>query len=596
MFLGLGLGTHRSLKLSGQSGGDIPEPVARPVATTAPVISGLPRIGETLTATAVVWESAEPIIDYIRVWRRDGVQVAEGDTLQLASAVFSAGDVLTYHEQARNQGGWSAVASSAPVTIQAIPVPTTAQAPEITGTPQLGEVLSASMPTWSSDAEILETELVWLRAGVTMGSGQTLELDDRFTAGDVLHAMARARNAGGWSDAALSEPVTVLAVPVQPPTTDETPAITGTPQMGETLSGAQPGWSSTHAILEEEMVWHRNGAPLSTGPTLTLEAPCEVGDAITLECRARNEGGWSAPATSAPVILERAVTNPDPPRNLVFDAVTTTGFQVLWDAPVDDGGAEISSYELSHRKLPDGAAQVVIGANSPHLLSDLDPGSEYAVEVTALNQAGFRSLPASATQMTDIEVPAGPSADILWSAEELISPVQPGNVIPSIVNGNLRFHSAYGMGDATSIALPNAGIYMAARIAVLPNTNMGALFYLNNAADDPYSEPVASFGYWSGDTVAFERRPNHQLQAAGNLPRDGQFRVFEAWAFGPQTGWRIEGGADFLVQDWASLPEVSHINLFMQWSGEYADVSRLAIRTTMPTEAERETLRAWVGG
>lgn len=90
------------------------------------------------------------------------------------------------------------------------------------------------------------------------------------------------------------------------PVNTAAPAITGTPQVGKTLSASQGSWSNAPSSFAYQ--WNRSGAPIF-GATGSTYAPSsfDVGYTLTVTVTASNSAG-SASSTSA----STAVVAPDP--------------------------------------------------------------------------------------------------------------------------------------------------------------------------------------------------------------------------------------------------------------------------------------------
>jgi hypothetical protein len=125
-----------------------------------------------------------------------------------------------------------------------------------------------------------------------------------FTAGLTYEAQI------GWANSILDNPqwspsLTFVA-PVQIPVNTVLPVITGTAQVGVTLSGSDGTWNSVPTSYTYR--WLANGVAIggATANTFLLTS-AQLGAVITFEVTASNAGGNSAPATSAGTA---AVSNP----------------------------------------------------------------------------------------------------------------------------------------------------------------------------------------------------------------------------------------------------------------------------------------------
>lgn len=88
--------------------------------------------------------------------------------------------------------------------------------------------------------------------------------------------------------------------------------------------------------------------------------------------------------------------NPDPdpvepgaPRNVRLSNIGQDRMDVLWDAPISDGGDPVSGYEVVYRIGASGSLTTVASVGSPQELTDLEPGTIYQVSVRARNSVGW---------------------------------------------------------------------------------------------------------------------------------------------------------------------------------------------------------------
>ena len=80
---------------------------------------------------------------------------------------------------------------------------------------------------------------------------------------------------------------------------------------------------------------------------------------------------------------------PDPPLNLVAEAVAPDRIDLDWDPPEYDGGAEITGYEIETTLHPEDDWDVVATVKrSEWSHEELDPGETHYYRVSAINEAG----------------------------------------------------------------------------------------------------------------------------------------------------------------------------------------------------------------
>ena len=179
--------------------------------------------------------------------------------------------------------------------------------PTITGTAQQGQTLTEVHGTWANNPTSFTYQ--WQQcnsegSGCTGVSGATKQTYT-VPAGDVGHTIRvqeTATNAGGSSAPASSAATTVVIG--QPPANTTPPTITGTAQQGQTLTEQSGTWTNTPTSFAFQWLQCDNLGnsclPIS-GATAQTYVPVasDVGHALRVQEEARNEVGWSAPATSS---------------------------------------------------------------------------------------------------------------------------------------------------------------------------------------------------------------------------------------------------------------------------------------------------------
>lgn len=194
-------------------------------------------------------------------------------------------------------------------------VPANLTLPTITGAAQTGTQLSVSNGTWTGSPTSFLYQ--WYRSGVAI-SGATANAftPTQSEVGTTITAAVTAVNAAGPSAPATS-PATATVAGSAVPANVALPAITGTPQVGSTLTVSTGTWSNSPTTITYQ--WKANGTSIagatSTSYTLTSS---EVGKTITVTVVATNSGGDSQPATTAPTAAVTAASG-----SLILDTVST---------------------------------------------------------------------------------------------------------------------------------------------------------------------------------------------------------------------------------------------------------------------------------
>lgn len=175
-------------------------------ATTAPVIEGVPSVGQTITGTPPEWNHRGVSVSY--QWLRDGSTIsgARSSSYTLTTADFSRQVSLRVTGQ---RAGYSdGVVVSEPVTVTEGEVIVSTSPPIVSGTPVAGSRLSTTPGTWSQSSARYTYQ--WLRDGTPIGgatsSSYRLEPTD---AGRRIGVEVTAQRTGYASGSARSEMVQV---------------------------------------------------------------------------------------------------------------------------------------------------------------------------------------------------------------------------------------------------------------------------------------------------------------------------------------------------------------------------------------------------
>ena len=199
-------------------------PLAPPVNTEAPTITGTPRVGNTLTAQNGTWQNSPTTFQY--QWQRceasgrdcNNIRAAIQRTYRLVNA--DAGSTIRVRVTAVNADGATSVRSDpTDVVTGGQNAPQSTARPTITGDPQVGESLTANDGTWTNNPTSFAYQ--WQRCDVdsiVCGSvpGATGKAYGVRTAdvGFRLRVQVTARNASGTGTATSN--TTSIVVPRTP--------------------------------------------------------------------------------------------------------------------------------------------------------------------------------------------------------------------------------------------------------------------------------------------------------------------------------------------------------------------------------------------
>ncbi|WP_308799464.1 polysaccharide deacetylase family protein [Agromyces silvae] len=189
------------------------------------------------------------------------------------------------------------------------PTTTVPGTPTITGTAQVGQVLTANPGTWTPAPSTYTYQ--WLRNGTAItGATNATYAPVAADVGTTLTVRVSGTPAGATAASATSAGVTVTAAPVT--VTPGTPTITGTPRVGSVLT-ANPGtWSP--AGLGFTYQWLRNGTAIAgaTAQTYTAVA-ADAGTTVSVRVTGTPAGGTGVSATSSGVAVTAVTVTPGTP-------------------------------------------------------------------------------------------------------------------------------------------------------------------------------------------------------------------------------------------------------------------------------------------
>ena len=225
---------------------------APPANTVLPSVSGTAQLGQTLTAANGSWTGSPTSFAYR--WRdcdASGnacvdIAGATGSTYLLVAA--DVGSTLRVVVTATNAGGSTAATSTQTGTVAAAgSAPANTVLPAVSGVAQQGQTLTASNGSWTGSPTSFA--YVWRDcdasggncvdiAGAT-GSSYVLQSAD---VGHTVRAVVTATNAGGTTPATSTPTALVLGAP---PGNTVLPSVSGTAQLGQTLTASVGQWTGS---------------------------------------------------------------------------------------------------------------------------------------------------------------------------------------------------------------------------------------------------------------------------------------------------------------------------------------------------------------
>ncbi len=338
-----------------------------------------------------------------------------------------------------------------------------------------------------------------------------------------------AQGNGAWSGSAAATPV---AVPMAP-----TAFMLEAENMQITATWAAPDDDGGSEITGYKLQYREVTDPEGSWLDVTTDSPITTtshtiteltnGTEYEVQVRAVNAQGNGNPSeilTAIPVTIPSA---PDAP-TLTHG---NTKLTATWAAPDDDGGSEIIRYELQYREVtdPEGIWLNVTTdseiTTTSHTITELTNGTEYEVQVRAVNAQGNSEWSGSATETPDItpNAPAVPTLTVgntqltaTWSA-------------PTDTGGSAitRYELQYRKGSSGAWTLISSGIGTRTNHTITGLTNgdsyevqvravnaQGTSPWSSSASATPATVPVAP-----ADPTLTEG--NAQLSAAWSAPNNG---------------------------------------------------------------------------
>jgi hypothetical protein len=234
--------------------------------------------------------------------------------------------------------GLATVVAGAGAAAQVAPVNTAP--PTISGTPTVGQTLTASNGTWSNAPTSYEYQ--WLRCNATGGSCVSVANGTQKTytlvGADANHTMrvrVTATNADGSSSAQSeqTDPVAPGSASGVPRNTDR-PEIAGTPTAGETLTADEGSWTNTPTSYAFQ--WQRCDADNivaclnvagATSKSYALHTG-DVGYRMRVRVTARNARGATTAGSATTAVISPAVKITNKRPTLTIVSVRFVGAQV----------------------------------------------------------------------------------------------------------------------------------------------------------------------------------------------------------------------------------------------------------------------------
>ena len=233
-----------------------------PANSVAPAVTGTVGAGQTLTASYGTWTGASPASWGFQWQRCDAAgascaAISGATSRAYAVSVTDIGSTLRSALSFTNAAGSATAIAAATATVLAAVPPTNTGLPAVSGTVQDGQTLSATDGTWSGTRT--STTRQWQRcdlagascSAIAGAAGTTLALH-AIDIGSTIRFEATATNTGSSTVVTSAATAAVAAISLA---VTALPSVSGTAQVGQTLTGVAGTWTGTSPIFSYQ--WQR---------------------------------------------------------------------------------------------------------------------------------------------------------------------------------------------------------------------------------------------------------------------------------------------------------------------------------------------------
>jgi 5-hydroxyisourate hydrolase-like protein (transthyretin family) len=419
-----------------------------PVQTMAPVkpvISGSLKAGQKLTASVAGWSPSDAELTY--QWYADGAQIdgACDSTYTLTSEEI--GHQITVEVSAYKDGYYDITKESDPTAVVA-GLSTSGSTPIVSGTAQVGSTLTAAAGVW--DPSDVSLAYQWYRGadaiGGATGSSYALVAADQGKAISVKVTGSKS----GYETTSVSSVATAVVTGL--PMTAATPIVSGTAQVGSTLTAAAGVWDPSDVSLSYQ--WYRGADVISgaTGSSYALVA-ADQGKAVSVKVTGSKSGyeTTSVSSVATAVVTGLPMTAATP----IVSGTAQVGSTLMAAAGVWDPSDVSLSYQWYR-----GADAISGATGSSYALVAADQGKAISVKVTG-TKPGYESA-TSAFSSATAAVAVGtmtPATPTITGAVQVGGTLTatPGNWSPDGVSFTYKWYAdSDEIGTGSTITLTSA--------------------------------------------------------------------------------------------------------------------------------------------
>ena len=258
--------------------------VAGTLFAPTPTITGSAVVGSMLTANPGTWGPSPVALTY--QWKSNGAPITGATTANLTIPAASLGQTITVVVTGTKTAYITASKESAATATVTNPIGTlTTSVPTISGTARVDSTLTANAGTWGPAPVDLTYQ--WKSNGSAIsGATATTLVVPAASLGQTITVTVTGTKTGYTT---ASQTSVATAAVVAGVLTSSTPTITGTAQVGSTLTANAGTWGPTPVTLTYQ--WKAAGTAISgaTGSTFLLTA-AQAGKTITVEVTGTKTG------------------------------------------------------------------------------------------------------------------------------------------------------------------------------------------------------------------------------------------------------------------------------------------------------------------
>ena len=310
-------------------------------ATGAPAITGTAQLGEMLTANTTGIADADGLADvsYTYQWLADDTAIQGAISSSYTLVEADEGKVIrvrvTFTDDAGNEATLTSAATDA---VAAAPKPNNPAtgAPTISGTAQVGETLTADTSGIADEDGLDDVSFTYQWTGdgedIAGATGATYTLVEADKDKTVTVEVSFTDDAGNNEALTSAATAAVAAAPTPNSPATGAPTISGTAQVGETLTANTSGVTDADGLsnVQYEYQWFADNTAIqgATDATYTL-AVADEGKAITVQVTFTDDAGNDETLTSAATDAVAAAEPSEPPAKPTGLSATASHDQVV---------------------------------------------------------------------------------------------------------------------------------------------------------------------------------------------------------------------------------------------------------------------------